>query len=255
MKFPIFPQLNEAMVTAGYRLPVTIQDPDALTEADITNIETMKEVPPETRFKEGDLCLLKKPSTLMRRRFAQENRAIPRMWKVRHTVSVWAWELSRLIESGTDILGIDHATALLEDDGIVPAMARRALIYCHGYPHALYPNTASWFHAASLQKLVLRESNLIWPEILNDAKTSFVGYESPANTIIDLAPDRYGLGTRLSRPFQHEEATTQAAASLGLEELMWVPMAPMSQVKRFRNEEDAYEPDPTGPFSRVISDL
>lgn len=240
-KHLIFPQQNDALLVGDYRLPITIQNPDQVTGADISLIETMKEFTPETRFKEGDLAILINPSPNMRQRYEKTGRMIPRLWQVRHVISVGIWELIQLQRNGTDVLGMDHAIALFEEDGIVGPQTRKPMIYAHGFPHAWFPNTAQWFYAHALKKTVLRDPSALWPNILDEAQTEFVGYEDRNTVVLDLAPDLYGLGMKRKSVFSHEENAAHAAASLGLEELMAIPMSPKQPVRKAKHEEDSYD--------------
>lgn len=224
----IFPQDNPQLtVGTDYRFPIAIVNPDETDEYHIGVLDTAMHITPMTKFKEGDLAMiLGEVPGYIRKKYQEARRGIPRVWKIRYVVSMWTLNVMRMVQAGEQIWGVDHAMAMLEADGINERELPRALLYAHGYPHALYPNTAQWFTADALKKIALREPNVTWPVVLDGAKTRFQAYTDPGNLVLDLAPDRYGEGQRLTRPFEHEETTTHIAASLGLEEAMWRPQDP-----------------------------
>lgn len=242
----VFPQQDHSgslIVDASYSLPVVVTDSYNFDEKDHGAMEVMKAIPPQSRLRAGDLARLTIVPSHMRRRFSAEGLAIPRVWKIRHVLSRWSLEVYNMYRNGEVIYGIDHAANMLELDGVALKDFTRTLIYAHGYPHGHYPNTASWFDSYMLQKLVIREMNEIWPEILDESDTMFTGYDPHCGHLhLDLAPDLYALGKNIKRPFRHEEPATHTAASLGLEELMMVPMSVKTPgIQRLKHEEDAYD--------------
>ncbi len=236
----IFPQQNPQMLIGDYRLPLTIIDESRLTDYDIGLIDTLGEIAPRTRFQDGDLCTIR-PAPHMRRntvligkhhlpetlvtRFMSRGLKIPRVWKIRSIISAWTFDVLSAIQAGEFIYGSDHAHTLLDPQGVKGWEFAQPLIYAHGYPHAMYPNTATYFDPEMLCLLPLREENVVWPEILDEAQTHFVGYKASGNVVHDLAPNLYGQGVRLKHPFRHEEVGTHTAALLGFEEAMMVPIS------------------------------
>ena len=254
----LFPQHDTSgslIVDGSYSLPVVVTDRYNFNEQDAATLSTMKAHAPATRLRAGDLTrLIVVPST-MHTRFGNAGMKIPRVWKIRHVISRWSWEIYRMYKNGEMIYGIDHAANMLDIEGVAPELYASTLVYAHGYPHGMYPNTASWFQPYMLKKLVIREDNEIWPSILNEADTTFTGYDRGGHLNIDLAPDLYSLGKNVKRPFGHEEVATHTAAGLGLEELMMVPMAPMARRRKLRNEEAADDysssPSPSPPTTQA----
>jgi hypothetical protein len=208
-------------------LPINIIDPRAMTEADANMIAAMAEHPPHTKFKAGDLCYITEATPYQR----HSSRLIPRMWQIRFIISAWQHELMRLVHShnlGT-IQGIDHAVALLEQQGFYATKYTRPIMYCHAFPHGIYPDSAAWIHERNLKLIPFRELNQPWTNILDEARAPFMGYDSKglvAPYTYDLAPDLYKNGENLDRPFSFEEATVHTAALLGLEEIMFRPVDP-----------------------------
>lgn len=253
----LFPQHDRdrlLTVNENYALPIVITDTRDFSPHDMHNLALMKTVVPMTRLKPGDLAFMTVVPDALRRRFARSQLKIPRIWEVRHVVSRWAWELYAMFQDGVLVKGVDHAVSLLEAAGIPNSEFGTPLVYAHGNPQAFYPNTASWLSAWCLRKSCLRGQTEPWIPILDCAETVFTGYENRGNITLDSAPDLYGLGKKFKRPFHYEEPTFQAACSLGLEELMAVPLAPDVSAKRGINEEDAYDysPEPSPSSSSPI---
>jgi hypothetical protein len=209
----------------SYELPITIVDPRSMTIADEEMVIAMQEHPPQSRFKAGDLAYLSEVPAYLR----NTRDLLPRVWQVRFVISTWAHEIMRLVHSEEYLMGIDHAHALLERQRLNPASYEKAVIYAHGFPHGMYPDSAAWFPERVLRKVVLRDTNQQWVQILDEAKAPFHGYDG-ANLLapytFDLAPDLYSKGENLGRPFSFEEATVHTAAELGLEEVLFRPVDP-----------------------------
>lgn len=246
----IFPQDNDDLLVGDYRVPISIINPENTNEYHVGVIDTVQHITPMTRFKEGDLVAIKDGVPIpgyVRNMFASQGMMIPRVWMVRHVVSMWALNIMRMIHAGEQVFGIDHASAKLEADGMVAKDFPRALVYAHGFPHAFSPNTATWFVPEVLRKCGLRGSTVTWPHVLDAAKTNFVGWDTGGSALtIDLAPDNYGLGEKLKRPFEHEEGLVHIAATLGMEEAMWRPLDPHAREKPlFHHQGQVIEDDLT----------
>lgn len=205
-------------------LPINIIDPHGMTEADLTMISAMAEHPPVSKFKPGHICHLKEATYYLK----QTNELIPRLWQVRFVISAWQQEIMKLVHgSRSTIQGIDHAVAILEAAGFHEVNYTKPILYCHAFPHGLYPDSAAWIHERYLQRIPFMEQNQNWEVILDEARAPFVGFDSMglrAPFTYDLAPDLYQNGEAIGRPFSFEEATVQTAAMLGLEEIMFRPV-------------------------------
>lgn len=206
-------------------LPITIIDPRSLTLADEEMLVAMMEHAPQTTFKPGDLAYLTEVPPYVR----NTRRLVPRLWQVRFIISAWQHELMMLVQTEPGLRGIDHAITKLDQHGFAPSKYRKPMLYCHAFPHGLYPDSAAWMPERVLRKITFRESNQEWPLILDEAKAPFVGYDTNkllAPYTYDLAPDLYANGENLGRPFSFEEATVHTAALLGMEEVMFRPVDP-----------------------------
>ena len=205
-------------------LPVQILDPDSLTMADEEMLAAMAEYVPNTKFKPGDLAYLTEAPPYLR----SMRRLLPRVWQVRFIISKWAHELMQLSHAYS-VRGVDHAIALLDKQHFDPNKYDQPVLYVHGYPHGLYPDSAAWVPERILRRVTLREQNQAWNTILDEAKAPFVGYDChhlAAPYIFDQAPDMYSNGENLGKPFSFEEATTHTAALLGMEEVLFKPVDP-----------------------------
>lgn len=207
-------------------LPLNIIDPSSINEADLTMISAMAEYPPVTKFRKGQICHLNEATHFLK----QTNKLIPRLWQIRFIISAWQYEIMRLVHgSRSAIQGIDHAIALLEAAGFYEVNYGRPIMYCHAFPHGLYPDSAAWIHERYLTRIPFQEQNQDWEVILDEARAPFVGFDAQglrAPYTYDLAPDLYQNGEAIGRPFSFEEATVQTAAMLGLEEVMFRPVDP-----------------------------
>lgn len=206
-------------------LPITIVDPQSMTMADEEMIVAFAEHMPESKFSAGDIGYLTEVTSYHRSRA----RMMPRLWQVRFIISMWQHELMALAHSHQGLMGIDHATALLQNRGMAEINYRKPMLYCHAFPHGLYPDTAAWMPERVLRKITFRETNQQWQRILDEAKAPFVGYDDThlmVPYIYDLAPDKYSSGEALGKPFSFEEDTVHTAALLGMEEVMFRPVDP-----------------------------
>jgi len=203
-------------------LPISIIDADRMTEADEEMIVAMMGYQPNTTLKPGDICYLTDVPQYLRRRSV-----LPRMWQVRFVISAWQHELMALVQSQRNLAGMDQAMAMLNQQGLPEAKYTKPIVYCHAFPHGLYPDSASWMPERILKKIPFREMTQGWTTILDEARAPYIGHD-PTHLIApytyDLAPDLYASGENLGRPFSFEEATVHTAALLGLEEAMWCPV-------------------------------
>jgi hypothetical protein len=205
-------------------LPIQIVDPNSLTLSDEELLVAMSEHPPATKFKAGDLAYLHEAPPYLR----NTRKLLPRMWQVRFIISQWQHELMTLVQTQA-VHGIDHAITLLDQQGFPEAKFRKPVLYCHAFPHGMYPDSAAWLPERVLRRVTFRESNQAWMTILDEAKAPFVGYDTTgmlAPYTYDLAPDLYSKGENLGRPFSFEEATVHTAALLGMEEVLCRPVDP-----------------------------
>ncbi len=215
--------------TTGYRVPIVVLNELGLTAEEAELVQAMNEHAPETQFRDGDLVYLKRCPPRLR----MQREMIPRFWKVRWVISTWAYEVHALVhnpELAGNISGIDHIVALMEaQPSYEERRNKRSMIYAHAFPHGLYPDTAMWFTESCFRKATLTEICQTWPQVLDEAKAPFYGYDRDAllaNFALDMAPDYYRDGEAIGRPFDSEEATFHTAALLGMEELMMTPVDP-----------------------------
>lgn len=218
-------------------LPIMIFDPKAMTEEDEELIVAMDEYPPSTKFRAGDLgYLVRMPQYL-------KHRTVARVWQVRFIISRWQYELMRLVNT-LPVRGIDHAITLLDQQGFMDQEYRKPILYCHAFPHGMNPDSAAWMPETSLRRWSLREYNQEWETILAEAHAPYQGYDTKhllTPYTYDLAPDLYGNGENLGRPFSFEEATVHTAALLGMEEVMF---RPKPEHYRIDPEHDIFEEEP-----------
>ncbi len=207
----------------NYVLPVSIVDPLSLTPNDEELLQAMAQHSPKTKFKAGDLAYLREVPMSRKTRCA----IIPRVWKIRFIVTAWAYELMGVAMNHGGNVGMDRAITLLEATHFDPEDARRPMIYAHGYPHGLYPRTAAWIPERVLRRIVLQEQNEPWRDVVESAGANFYGYDAeriPTSFVFSQAPDDYGSGSNIGKPFEAEEPITHAACLAGLEEYLFVPI-------------------------------
>lgn len=213
-----------------YKLPIVVVDPSRFTRKDEELLELMSLYAPVSRFQPGELVMLREVPLNIR-----GVARIPRCWKIRFIVSAWAHELLKRhwMEGGR---APAHTIAnTLESAGFTPADYTRPVIFAHGYPHGLYPNSAAWLPERVLGRLPLRETNAEWRTIVEEAGSHFLGYDpagTPAAISFEGAPDDYSKGQNIGRPFQHEEETTHTACLTGLEEILMVPIASGQKISK-----------------------
>lgn len=207
----------------NYELPISIVDSMRLTQNDEELIQAMAQHRPRTKFKPGDLAYLTDIPFHIRTR----NTVIPQVWKIRFIVTAWAYELMVVAMEHGGNIGMDHAISLLQRTKYDESQNRKPVIYAHGYPHGHYPNTAAWMPERTLKRLVFREPNAQWQQVVEEAGASFFGYDKEriaTSFTFPMAPDDYSHGANIGRPFQHEEEVTHTACLSGLEEHLFVPL-------------------------------
>lgn len=210
-----------------------ILDPGAITEHDLELISALGFHPPNTEYSPGDLLRLRVDAlpAYMRARFPNPHE-IPPVWKVRFVISKWAWNLMSILESegSSFISGTDHAIARVEQSKLSPHNYTDAILYIHAYPHGLNPDSTLWLEernkrgVRTTERFFVREENPQWPQILDEARAHFVGFDpSTARTPIswNLSPDLYQDGENIGKPFVHEYSTVDLMCSNGLERLLF----------------------------------
>lgn len=184
----------------------------------------MREYPPDTKLKHGDLAYLTHVPPSIRESDWFAEFGVPRYWKVQFVVSMYQYEMHSAMQSYH--YDADQAVMYLERVNLLhPKEYRTPMVYAHGFPHGDNPNTAMWFPERILRRLVLRTEDVDWEPTLDEFRTHFTGYDSHecmGGFVLDLAPDLYAKGELLGKPLSHEEATFDTAASMGLEESMMV---------------------------------
>jgi len=202
-----------------HRDELRLQQIDDLDIRDEHFLWLMKEYPPLTKLKHGDIVYLQvMPPRIAMCPFFQRH-GIPRFWKVQFVVSRYQFELHHVMHQ-FEFDG-DQAVTFLDHAGFDYDDAQTPFVYAHAFPHGDNPNSARWFAETALKRLCLRTAEADWDEVLDEFETPFYGYEQTGSGfILDVAPERYAKGVRIGAPLSHEEPTFHTAASLGLEEAM-----------------------------------
>lgn len=213
-----------------YSVPVNVIDEQMISMHDEEIMAAMALYTPRTRFKTGDIVMLEYiPGHLRDPQYPGYKPLIPRCWKVRFVITAWAYDLMRLAERVGGQLNIEEARMMLENAAGFHQQYdyRKPMLYCHGYPHGEYPDSAAWLPERCLRPMKLREPNEIWPEIVEEAKAHYVGYDPdrhPTLYVLDLAPDDYRSGKNLDRPFVAEEPMVDVLHFAGFEEELKIPL-------------------------------
>lgn len=206
-----------------YKLPIAIIDPHGFTENDASLVQAMASYAPQCRFQAGDLVMLTEvPGHLLRR-----GAVLPRIWKIRFIVTRYAYELMQIAWQHGGNIGMDRGISLLERHRVDSSEYRKPVIFAHGYPHGMWPGTATWLPVRVLMRAPFREDNVQWRQIVESAGADFLGYDperAQASIGFPVAPDDYSMGQNIGKPFDHEENVTHAACLSGLEEAMMVPI-------------------------------
>lgn len=210
-----------------------VTDREYLSEEDMALIETLRFVAPTTTLGAGDICTLISPT----RKMLLSRKPVPRMWQVRFVISRWTYgafksavtlrsEGPTAWEDCLRMYGNDVYTMLRNLNPVPSKDYRQPMVYAHGFPHGHYPDTAHWFIGSQLQGYALRAGTEIWPSILDEAKAPYLGVEVPTPVCLDFAPDLYGKGEAIGRPFSFEDTMVDTLALLGHEEFMMRPVDP-----------------------------
>lgn len=213
-----------------YSVPVNIIDEPMLTWDDEEVITALAMYKPRTKLKAGDVVMLEYiPGHLRDTSTDYYKHLLPRCWKIRFVITWWAYDLMHTAERLGGRVKISEVRQMLER-----AAGRhqqydycRPMIYAHGYPHGQYPDTAAWLPEQCLRPLKYREANEQWPEIIDEAKSRYVGYnreKHPVPYALDLAPDNYRYGENIGRPFVPEELLVHTLVFDGFEEEMNIPI-------------------------------
>ena len=208
-----------------YRLPMHILSPQSFTEEDGEFLDAMREYDPATNLKPGDVVRILEVPPYLRNKLRFERRLVPVFWKVRFVVSAWAFELHNMAHAlPTRFAGIDHAVNMMEvESKLEERHYQKPFVYAHAMPHGKWPDTAAWFPGRVLRKATVREANPGWDMVLDEAKAPFLGYDEEALLrpfVLPLAPDLYGDGENIGKPFNHEEATIHTMCLLGMEDFL-----------------------------------
>lgn len=224
-----------------YELPVVLIDHRSVTPQDEEMLQLLAEHPPHSRFKRGDIALLH-GDIPHKMRLRMEK--IPRAWEVRFVVSRWAMELMLTLHSQIQVGGADHLRAIIESHGGLSAPKySEPILYCHGYPHGMYPNTTAYLREWNVKRLTVRDPVQPWRHIVEEAGAQFYGYDSsqlvrPYN--FELAPDDYSKGASLKHPFQHEEPNVEMLCLSGLEEYLFDPII-IGQKRRVKTLDEDHD--------------
>ena len=224
-----------------YELPVVLIDHRSVTPQDEEMLQLLAEHPPHSRFKRGDIALLH-GDIPHKMRLRMER--IPRAWEVRFVVSRWAMELMLTLHSQIQVGGADHLRAIIESHGGLSAPKySEPILYCHGYPHGMYPNTTAYLREWNVKRLTVRDPVQPWRHIVEEAGAQFYGYDSsqlvrPYN--FELAPDDYSKGASLKHPFQHEEPNVEMLCLSGLEEYLFDPII-IGQKRRVKTLDEDHD--------------
>jgi hypothetical protein len=208
-----------------YGMPLVVMDSRFLTPHDEELMLALSQYSPRTRFKPGDLAML---DGAVPKKLVVTQEKIPRVWEVRFVVSRWAMEAMLTIHSKLDVHGIDHLFEIIRSHGGLPQHTYNSpVIYAHGYPHGIYPNTAAWLSDWNLKKLAIRDPIVGWHEIVEEAGAPFLGYDTSglvAPFQFEVAPDKYSVGNNLKHPFMHEEPGVHTLCTMGFEEQLFDPI-------------------------------
>lgn len=205
-------------------VPVEIIDPGRFSERETELVDALCASAPDTELKRGDLAYLTNCPAHVRRHLEATGRLIPLIWKVRFVVSLWAYEAHNLVQRCGEEIGLDRLVSLL--DAHAPAALQAPdmpVVYAHGFPHGQWPDSAIWMPGDALRKIAIKDPNVRWPEILDEAGAPFHGYDPSQyrrGFVWQLAPDQYREGENIGKPMFSEEETVHTACLLGMEQLV-----------------------------------
>lgn len=218
-----------------YGAPIILVDPRGITQEQEELLLGLTQFTPATKFRAGDLAMLR---GAVPKKLTVTVEKIPRVWEVRFVVSRWMMEAMLTLHSSINVQGLDHLIDLIESHGGLPKyLYDQPVIYAHGYPHGIYPNTAAWLAEWNLKRLAIRDPVMPWANIVNGHGAAFLGYDTTdlvAPFQFEYAPNNYGEGNALTHPFAEEEAGVQTLCSSGLEEYLFDPII-IGQTRRLKN--------------------
>lgn len=205
----------------SYTLPINILDERALTEFDEELLLAMAEYKPRTKLREGDFVILTEIPEWLRTK-----PILPRCWKVRFVVTYWAYDLMKVAYQYGGAMSVSQAKSMLRQGSLRQRHydPRTPMVFGHGYPHGMYPDSAAWLPERALRRTLFRENAMPWWEIVHEAGSQYRGYdEELGRFLLDLAPDNYAGGTNIGKPFVKEEPLVDTLHFAGLEELLEIP--------------------------------
>lgn len=203
-----------------YSIPINVLHSQRLEMGDELLLHEMARYKPDTRLREGDFVLL------MARPPWMTAPVVPRTWKVRFVVTLWAWQLMKAATECGGAISLDEAVWLLETASKQTSQrANKAMIFATSYPIGKYPKTVQWLPEQLTRRTTFREPTQNWNEIINELGADYRGYEvdDDRNFVLDLEPNDYNLGKSLDRPLRAEEAMTHDLYLAGLEDWIEFP--------------------------------
>lgn len=208
------------LIRTPHELRIQVLNPMGMTPNDEAFVSLMLEYPPNTKFKTGDLAMLKVVP-----RHLDGHGPYPNIWEVRNVVSRYQLMLHNLVHQSGGMF--DWAVNMMEVTRRLPPNRRNEpVIYAHAFPHGEWPSSAEWFPEWCLKRLVLRGPTEEWEPILDEFQSKFVGYDADAfgaGVVLDMAPDIYGDQRAKKRPLTFEEDAFHRTCLVGLEEACMVP--------------------------------
>lgn len=209
----------------NWSAPLVILDKREIRMEDEELMAGITQYAPDTKYRPGDLAMLK---DTIPRKLTVGKEEIPRIWEVRFVLSKWSMEAMLTIQSRPDVNGIDHLIALVEHHGgLLRHNYNTPIIYAHGYPHGMYPNTAAFLADWNLRRIAIREPIVGWQEIVEESGAPFFGYDQSEFSVPygwELAPDLYGSGHKRPQPFRFEEKGVQTLCENGFEAFLFDPI-------------------------------
>ncbi len=224
----------------SYKLSVAVIDELKLTPDDEEMMQAMAMYKPRTRFAEGDFVMLMRVPDHLRAR-----EVLPRCWKIRFIITYWAWNVLRINKQYGGKISYQQAMMMLEDYRQVNGGQeyRKPMIYCHGYPHGMYPQSAAWIPEDCLRRTMFTEFNQSWEEIVDEAQAPYLGYDVEklrgSRIEFEVAPRNYRDGRNLKHPFRAEEPLTNQLMGIPhMDEIMETPIINANPHKLVQLDED-----------------
>lgn len=219
------PSTSRIATPSDYELPVVLIDPNSITPQDEELLQALAEYAPATKFRRGDLAILEGE---IPNRLRMDFELIPRVWEVRFVISKWAFEAMLALQTRPDITGTDHLHALLErSKGLDKYQYEAPVIYAHGFPHGVYPNSVAFLRDYNLKRLTMRDPTQPWRTVVEASGAPFHGYDAssiPRPFSFELAPDQYRSGDNIKHPFGWEEPNVEALCAAGFEDVLFDPV-------------------------------